>query len=188
MTTENFKQRREERLLNDEQTREVIDACDYAVLATADAEGIPYAVPVNPVWMDGAYYFHTVKAPEGRKAANMQTNPNVSLCFTAKSYVLSEWYSVDFASAVVAGKAFLVDDRAECVRAMMALLKRYAPDNGEERNAVQMQTQFDKVSLWKVVPTRTTGKARAAKKWVKGKTVKELTHIDPQTWLIDAPK
>ena len=85
--------RRRERALNDEQTLEVIAASEYAVISTADEAGNPYGTAVNPVYLDGAFYFHTGNCSESRRNANMLANPKVSLLFVSKSFVLPEWYS-----------------------------------------------------------------------------------------------
>jgi len=176
--------RRIERALNEQETMEVIDAAEYAVISTADTAGNPYGVAVNPVYMDGAFYFHTTAEPGSRRNDNILMNPSVSLLFVSKAIVLPEWYSVDFASAVVTGQASRVEDPAERARAMMALVKRYAPQNSDERNAVQMQNRYPLVALWRVDVERIVGKARAAKHWQVGKTVREKTDTAPSAWLV----
>ncbi len=177
--------RRRERALNDKQTLEVIAASDYAVISTADEAGNPYGTPINPVYLDGAFYFHTGNSPDSRRNANMLANPNVSLLFVSKAFVLPEWYSVDFASAVVTGRVECVKDPALRVRAMLALVHRYAPENSDERNAVQMAERFSYALIWKVTVERMEGKARAAAVWVPGKTVTEKTQTGPSAWLKD---
>ena len=84
-STVNRPMRRKARELTLDQAREVIEAAEHAVLATCDAEGFPYAVPVSPVMVGDAIYFHSTGLPGGRKADNMLMNPNVSLCFIAKA-------------------------------------------------------------------------------------------------------
>ncbi|MGN1149587.1 MAG: pyridoxamine 5'-phosphate oxidase family protein, partial [Sutterella sp.] len=66
-------------------------------------------------------------------------NPRVSLCFIGKAVTLPEWYSVDFASAVVTGTASPVTDEDEKMKAMKAILKRHAPGNSDARNDVQFE-------------------------------------------------
>lgn len=177
--------RRRERALNEEQTLEVIAASEYAVISTADEAGNPYGTAVNPVYLDGAFYFHTGNCPESRRNTNMLANPNVSLLFVSKAFVLPEWYSVDFASAVVTGRVECVQDPALRVRAMLALVHRYAPENSDERNAVQMAERFSGALIWKVTVEKIEGKARAASVWVPGKTVKEKTQTGASLWLQD---
>lgn len=184
-STKNRELRRQERALNEEQAFEVIAASDYAVISTADAQGVPYGVAISPVFFEGAFYFHTTNAPESRRNENMLVNPEVSLFFVSKAITLPEMYSVDFASAVVTGRASLVKDPALRVRAMMALVKRYAPENSDERNATQMGERFSEAQIWKVEVEHIQGKARAASHWVKGQTVTEKTDTGVSPWLVD---
>lgn len=183
-STKNRELRRKERALNEEEAFEVIAASDYAVISTADAEGVPYGVAISPVFFEGAFYFHTTDAPDSRRNENMLTNPEVSLFFVSKAITLPEMYSVDFASVVVTGRASLVKDPALRVRAMMALVKRYAPANSDERNATQMGERFSGAQIWKVEIDHLQGKARAASHWVKGKTVTEKTDTGVSPWLV----
>lgn len=184
-TTKDMPQRRPERQLTAEQTFEVIEAADYGFLSTADDAGIPYGMPITPVFLNGAFYFHSVEQTQGRRNTNLKANPNVSLCFVAKAITMPEWYSVDFASAIVRGKASLVTDPTERAQAMMAIVRRYAPKNSPERNAAQLQERFALASLWRIDVEKITGKARAAKKWVKGETVREYTETEPSPWLVN---
>ena len=115
----------------------------------------------------------------------MLANPNVSLFFVSKAYVIPEWYSVDFASVVVTGRVERVTDPAVCVRAMLSLVHRYAPENSDERNAAQMAERFPLTSIWKVTVERMEGKARAASTWVSGKTATEKDQTGSSVWLKD---
>lgn len=184
LNTKNYPLRRTERALTTEQAFEVIEASEYAVISTADEAGIPYGVAVSPVYYEGAFYFHTTNVPESRRNANMLANPEVSLFFVSKAITLPEWYSVDFASAVVTGRASLVEDPVLRVRAMLAIVKHYAPENSDERNATQMAERFSEALIWKVEVDHIQGKARAAKQWVPGKTVKAQTETEPSKWLV----
>lgn len=180
--------RRVPRQLNLEQAREVIEATDHAVLSTCDKEGNPYGVPVSPVLEGDTIYFHATGLPGGRKEDNMLMNPRVSLCFVAKATTLPEWYSVDFASAVVRGTVSKVTDEDEKLKAMNLILKRHAPQNSAERNKVQFQHRFPLVAIWKVKIENITGKARGAQKWEKGKSIHEVQDMGPSKWLIGVPK
>ncbi|MFU0842645.1 MAG: hypothetical protein ACFWTZ_08595 [Burkholderia sp.] len=76
--------RRKDRELTEEEALEIVRTSHYAVIATCDASGTPYAVPVSPVWIDGALYFHSAADPAGRRASNLAQNPRVSLCYLAR--------------------------------------------------------------------------------------------------------
>lgn len=175
--------RRQERALTAEQALEVIDATDHAVLATADLAGNPYAVPVTPVRVGRTLYFHHTAAPGGRLEDNMEMNPRVCLCFTGKALTVPKLFTVDYASALAFGRAEIVTDPVEKARAMAAIVSRHAPGNSPQRNAVQFQNRLEKVAVWKVAVESVTGKARAAKVWKKGKTLREPVPMPPQPWL-----
>lgn len=179
--------RRKPRELTLEEAKEVIEFTDHAVLCTCDTAGFPYGVPVSPVMMGSKLYFHSTGLPGGRKADNMLMNPNVSLCFIAKSTTLPEWYSVDFASAVVAGKAYPVTDPKEKDEAFRAILKRHAPGNSEIRNRRQFEVRGPLAMVWRVEIERITGKARGAAKWEAGKSIREVQDMGPSPWLKDMP-
>ncbi len=179
--------RRTPRELTREQAIEVIEATPHAVLSTCDTDGNPYGVPVSPVLEGNTLYFHATGLPGGRKEDNMLMNPRVSLCFVAKATTLPEWYSVDFASAIVRGKAVKITDEAEMRRVMALIIKRHAPGNSAERNRVQFENRFPMVAVWKVEIEGITGKARGAKKWEKGKSINEVQDMGPSKWLIGVP-
>ncbi len=179
--------RRTERKLTRDQAIEVIEATDHAVLSTCDEAGFPYGVPVSPVLCGSALYFHTTKTPGGRKSDNMLMNPKVSLCFVAKATTLPEWYSVDFASAIVTGRARPVEDPDEAGMAFAAFLRRHAPGNSAERNRVQGRVRGPLAMLWRVDIVSITGKARGAAKWETGKSLREVQDMGPSAWLVGVP-
>lgn len=186
-TTEERPMRRSERALSADAALEIIRCSNCAVLSTADAAGVPYGVPVTPVLVGNSLYFHSTGLPGGRKADNMLANNKVSLCFIGKSFVIPEFYSVDFASVVVAGVAVEVRDEAEKMQAMQSLIARYAPGNSAERNAVQFANRFALVSVWRVDIESITGKARGASLWQGSQSLKEVQALEPQTWLQGVP-
>lgn len=183
-TTKNRPLRRKERELTEEQAREVIDNAYYAVLSTADEEGYPYGVPISPVLVGNTIYFHGIKLPGGRKADNILKNENVSLCYVAKAHLLPEWYSIDFASAIVTGKAHLIEDKKEEMVAIKHILARLAPKNSAQRNMVQMKHRLPLAQFWKVDIEKITGKARGARKWVKGESIHAVQDMGPSPWLV----
>lgn len=179
--------RRTERELTPEQTYEVIRATEHAVLSTADDDGNPYGVPVTPVLIDGALYFHSTGWAGGRKEDNMLMNPRVSLCFIGKSMTVPNLYTIDFASAIVTGRASKVTDEKERERVMREIVARLAPQNSKARNDIQFANRFALVALWKVEIEKATGKARAAKAWKAGRSLEEPAPMPVQKWLVGAP-
>ena len=187
-STADRKLRRKPRELTREQAIEVIEATPHAVLSTADLDGNPYGVPVSPVLEGDHIYFHSTGMPGGRKEDNMRMNPKVSPCYVAKATTLPEWYSVDFASAVVKGTASPVTDEKEKRHAMDLILARHAPQNSKIRNDVQFTNRYPLAAVWKVKIEDIQGKARGAAKWVKGKSIHEVQDMGPSKWLIGVPK
>lgn len=187
-STKDYPLRRKARELTLAQAREVIEAADFAVLSTCDLEGNPYGVPVSPVLEDDHLYFHSTGRPGGRKADNLAMNPRASLVFVGKATTLPQWYSIDFASAVVTGTVEPVESEEEKAHAFALLLERYAPLNGEERNRVQMEVRGPMAMAWKVKIERITGKARGASKWVAGRSLGEVQDMGPSAWLVGVPE
>lgn len=179
--------RRTERELTRDQALEVIAATPHAVLSTTDLDGNPYGVPVTPILVGNALYFHSTGWPGGRKEDNMRMNPRVSLCFIGKAEIVPALYTIDYASAVVTGTASRVTDEKEKEALMRELVARLAPGNSKERNDVQFANRLRLVALWKVEIKKVAGKARAASQWKTGETLEQPAPMPVQKWLVGAP-
>ena len=88
----------------------------------------PYVVPVNFVYHDGCIYFHT--GLEGRKIESIERNPHV--CFEVDEQVeiivneqacLSTVY---YYSVIAWGKARLLEETGDKMRALELLVAKYA--------------------------------------------------------------
>jgi uncharacterized protein len=119
--------RRQERELPRAEALRILDEADHGVLATVDASGQPYAVPVNHVRVGGVLYFHG--APLGHKLDNLALNDRFSFCAVTRARVLPAELSTSFESAVAFGRARVVTDPDEKRRALEALLVRFCPDH-----------------------------------------------------------
>ena len=109
--------------------REVLAGCEYATLATINADNTPYCIPLSPVLVDNAIYFHC--ATEGQKLTNISQNSAVCLSCVRHTKVLSERFTTEYESVVVTGKCTIVTDEAEKVMALRALCEKYTPNNME---------------------------------------------------------
>jgi len=56
---------------------DVLRDCEYATLATVNADGTPYCIPISIVLVDKSVYFH--RAAEGRKLDNIGKNNAVCI-------------------------------------------------------------------------------------------------------------
>ena len=78
--------RRRDRELDGAEALRLLEEAEWGVLATVDAEGWPYAVPVNHAVVDGALIIHC--ATVGHKLANLAFNPQVSYCVVTQAETL----------------------------------------------------------------------------------------------------
>ncbi len=118
--------RRKDREQSREFALEVVDTCNFAVLATTNADGTPYCVPVTIVRDGEAIYFHGALA--GQKIENLTDRPEISLACVSRAITRQQTYSVDYASAIVTGVASLVTEQEEKKHALRILCKRHTPD------------------------------------------------------------
>lgn len=113
---------RKDRALPQEQALQILEGGEMGVLATADAEGIPLATPLNYVCWEGAIYFHC--ALVGHKLENLRVNAHVSFCVVGAARILPEALSTAYQSVIVKGRACLVVGE-EKRQALAALLRRF---------------------------------------------------------------
>ncbi len=100
---------------------------EYGVLATADAAGQPYGVPLSYIVRDGRLYFHC--AHEGHKIDNIRANPRA--CFTVVGRtrpVYDKNFTTLFESVIVFGELFAVEDEKEKYDLLQALAEKYLPE------------------------------------------------------------
>lgn len=136
---------------------DVFDKADYAVISMIDEDGLPYCIPVSAVRVGKLVYFHSTES--GRKTSAMLKNPNV--CMTAAADVRSaeDKFTTYFKSAVIRGKAALVEDTEEKVAALKAICERFTPSNmADFENAVQ--ASLSRTAVWKIVIESATGKQK----------------------------
>ena len=148
--------RRKDREQSREFALEVVDTCPYAVLATVNADGTPYCVPVTIVRDGEAIYFHGALA--GQKIENLTARPQVSLACVSRAITRQQTYSVDYASAIVTGVASLVTEKEEKAHALRILCERHTPEamDGVEK---YIASGIGHAAVVRVTVTSITGKA-----------------------------
>ncbi|HBC70281.1 MAG TPA: hypothetical protein DCZ56_08115 [Sutterella sp.] len=152
-----------DRLLTDKEALTVIRNVPHAVLSTADKNGIPYGVPVTPVYDDGKIYFHGSADANGRKTVNMLQNKYVSLCYTAKDNIVQEEFAVNFVSVVVSGTARQITDPKAKAALMYKIVHHHAPVKTDKQIEEYLRPEINLISLWEVTPLKITGKSRNKK-------------------------
>ncbi len=152
--------RRKDKEKNIEFALEVVRDCEYATLATINANGTPYCIPISPVLTDGLIYFHC--ALEGLKLDNIAKNNNVCLSCVRHTKLIPEKFTTEFESAVALGKCSLVNDNSEKIKALRAICQKYAKANMDEfDNAIARS--LDRTVVCKIHIEQITGKAKVYK-------------------------
>jgi len=121
--------RRRDRALGEAEAMDILHRAEWGVLATVDAEGWPYAVPMNHALVDGALILHSAK--EGHKLRNLAVQAKVSYCVVTEAETLPLELATRYESAIVFGRATVLVDEAERFAALRALGARFAPGHAE---------------------------------------------------------
>ena len=109
---------------------EVFDKAPYVTVSMTRPDGTPYGLPLSLVRSgNDCFYFHC--AGEGEKLDCLKANPTVSLSAvsecTPKFEEEKNNFTEYFHSAVVFGKAEIVEDDTEKVLALRLLCERFLP-------------------------------------------------------------
>lgn len=148
--------RRKDRQLSQEEAWAILKETDYGVLAVIGDQGWPYAVPMNYFVLDGALYLHC--AQEGHKLDAIAKDNRVCFTVTAQHDLIPHQITTVYKSAVVFGRASLVEDQAERL-ALLASLIDTLGDVSPEIKAKYIQNKQAKTALVKISPQHITAKA-----------------------------
>lgn len=149
--------RRRDRELSEAEALDLLQEAEWGVLATVDAEGWPYAVPVNHAVVDGDLVIHCATA--GHKLDNLAFNPKVSYCAVTLAETLPVELATRYASVIVFGQAELVADAGEKHRLLRALGLRFAAEHPEVV-AREVDKDLFRTAVLRIRILRATGKAR----------------------------
>ncbi|MHB8928829.1 MAG: pyridoxamine 5'-phosphate oxidase family protein [Bacillota bacterium] len=118
--------RKTSRAAGREAAEEVLRSAYVGHLATVYADGGPYVVAVNYGWAGGRIYFHG--APQGDKLENLRREPRVCFAVEENNGVIPAGQpceaSIAYRSAVVFGRARVVEDAAEKLAALTAITRQ----------------------------------------------------------------
>ena len=117
-----------------------------ARMATADARGRPFVVPVCFAYVDGRLYTPIDEKPKSgrrlRRLRNIEENPQVSLLFDRYE---ADWQRL--AWVLIRGRASLVTDRSEKAQAAAALRHKY-----DQYNSMGLE----QLPLTRIIPEHAT--------------------------------
>jgi nitroimidazol reductase NimA-like FMN-containing flavoprotein (pyridoxamine 5'-phosphate oxidase superfamily) len=152
-------------------------------IASIDEKGYPQVIPMNFVWADGSVYMHS--HPVGEKIDNILRNPQVGfevdqhVCFLPSYYFHpTDASQADtlYISVVIKGRASLVHDSVEKVRALNALMEKYQKEGGYEPLAPDIPVVRE-VAVIKVIPDDMHGKYKVGQHWSRPYRLKMAQNI-----------
>ena len=132
----------------------ILQQVQFGVLAVADDNGYPYAVPLNFAYEDGKIYIHGAR--EGHKADALAADPKVSFCIVAEATVKPADFTCAFTSVILFGTARELDGD-EKRAAIELLVKKYSADYWEKAQKV-IPAVWDKFATFEIVIEHMTGK------------------------------
>ena len=117
------KMRRFNQQLSLSESIEILEKGKTGVLAVLGDNGYPYTVPLNYVYENGKIYFHCAKA--GHKISALQNCEKVSFCVIDKDDVSAEEITTYFRSVIVFGKAEILTEKEDIMKAARILGLKY---------------------------------------------------------------
>jgi len=149
--------RRRDRALSEAEALQLLHEAEWGVLATVDADGWPYAVPVNHAVVDGHLIIHC--ATVGHKLGNLAHSPKVSYCAVTDAETLPLELATRYASVIVFGLAELLSDDTEKREALRALGLRFAAPHADLVDR-EIEKDLFRTAVLRIRIQRATGKAR----------------------------
>lgn len=112
---------------------QLLRTCHVGRLGTIGRDGYPMVKPVNFAYLAGNIYFHT--ALEGEKIEDIRRDSRV--CFETDlpiAFVRAVTQPCEaeylYRSVIITGRATLVEDHEERMRAFQCLMEKYQPEGG----------------------------------------------------------
>ncbi|MDR3215460.1 MAG: pyridoxamine 5'-phosphate oxidase family protein [Bacilli bacterium] len=153
-----YKMRRNKSEISQDQAIKILEEGLHGVLCTA-FDNVPYGVPLSYVLNDDKIYVHC--ALEGRKIDYLKANDLVSMVVVIEdkpTFIEDELdFTTKYASAMVEGKAVIINDRTEKIEALRLLCNKYLPDYMEFFD--EALAPLDRTCVIKISISNITGKS-----------------------------
>ncbi len=143
-----------------EKAFEILESGDYGFLSTVSADGSPYCVALSHILMENAIYFHCAK--EGHKIDNIRRDNRVCYTVVGKTKVIQAKFTTEYESAVVFGRAEVIDDKQEKLSAMLKICEKYSPEFIDKAEDIILKA-MDKLLIGKITVEHITGKVKELK-------------------------
>lgn len=172
-------------MINNELTSEVLNSAEYGVLALYDTK--PYAVPVNFVYLNDSIYFHG--SPKGKKMGILARNKEVSFNAIVESNLIPSYFSSDselacpatsfFKSVIVEGVAEIINNRAEKIKAFIALMEKLQPEGKYKPfTDSEYDKQLSAVAIVKILVQEMTARLKFGQNLTHERFLKIIDHLE----------
>ena len=159
---DNSSVRRQERLLDEQTTIELLRNGEYGVLSMVeqrDGAVAGYGIPINYVWDGGRYiYFHC--APEGHKLDSLNCSDAVSFTIVGKTNVISRKFTTAYQSVIVRGHLARGLSSEERMAALRLFLEKYSPAD-IETGLKYAEKSFHRTEILRLAIDHTSGKSKS---------------------------
>lgn len=149
--------RRKDREMPIDFGKEIIDKCEWAVLAMSDVDNRPYAVPISICRKGDTIYFHSAK--EGKKIDILRKNPKVCLSCVGDTFRIPDKFTTEYESAYIEGIAQEVESEEEKIFALKLLCERHTPTNMHEFD-MAIAKSLARTAVWKIDIAHLTAKRK----------------------------
>jgi uncharacterized protein len=141
--------------MSKEATEDILNRGLAGVLGVNGDDGYPYTVPISYVYDNGKIYLHS--ANSGHKLDGIRRNDKVSFCVIDQNQVVPEELTTYFRSAIVFGRARIVEDDTVKRHALELLGQKYSA-NYPEKTATSIRKEWKAVSVVEIVVEHMSGK------------------------------
>lgn len=148
--------RRSDKALTNEEMLDILNTAEYGILSTVGADGYPYGVPVNFVYIDNKIYFHA--AVTGHKLDNITFHDKVSFTVVKDVELIPDDFNTKYKSVIAFGKVkeLPIDKKNEIY---VAILKKFSK-NFMEAGMKYIEEAGEKARVYEIDIEHMTAKGK----------------------------
>jgi nitroimidazol reductase NimA-like FMN-containing flavoprotein (pyridoxamine 5'-phosphate oxidase superfamily) len=146
-----------ERMTTEAAAFEILKSCNLGTLSMVTPEGLPYGVPINYYYDENANALFLHCALKGKKIDCLKAHPEVSFSVYKNPVIMEERFTTHYDSAIISGRAEILDDPDERRTALVALSMALAP-SGAYRLAEAVEKYWKAVAMIKIPIDKIEGK------------------------------
>ena len=147
--------RRNDREMNQEFAFYVIDKAPFATISMVRPDGSAYGIPISVVREDDHFY----SAMEGEKLESILHQNEICISAVSRCRPVPDKFTLEYESAVVWGKAYLVSEKEERIHGLSLICQRFAKQNMDHfQDAIDRS--LGRTAVIRVDITKVTGKRK----------------------------